>query len=145
MKTTEIKLRKLLRKIFGGISFTAMAFVFQSCYGTIPEEIEDVKLTGTVKSKTTSLPIEGIIVTVNSEGYYRGITDKDGKFDFYAGVPMQDVYSDRENITGTRDKVTVQFLDVDGMDNGLFADKTIIVSTANKNEININIELEEKQ
>ena len=34
MKKIELKSRNLLRTIFGGISFTAMAFVFQACYGT---------------------------------------------------------------------------------------------------------------
>lgn len=34
---------KLLRKIFGGLSLTAVMFVFQACYGTMPaSEMVDV-------------------------------------------------------------------------------------------------------
>ena len=86
MKKIELKSRQLLRKIFNGISLTAVAFIFQACYGVGPDCYSDVRLTGTVTSKTTNLPIQGIKVTVNDESHNIGITDENGKFDFYAGV-----------------------------------------------------------
>jgi len=144
MKNLELKMRNLMRAIFGGVSLTAMAFVFQACYGTGPDDYEDVKFTGTVRSSTTNLPIEGVIVTVNNEGHYKGITDKDGKFDFYADVPYRAVYG-KDDTRCTPDKVMVQFLDVDGNKNGMFADTTLFVNTVNKKEIIIDLQLTEMQ
>ena len=135
MKKIELKSRKLLRKVFNGISLTAVAFIFQACYGPGPDMSYDVKFTGTVTAKTTSLPIKGIKVTANDDGYNFGITDEDGKFDFYLQVPKDDCsYS-----------VIVNFLDIDGIENGYFDDKTITVRPACKDEVIINVELEEKQ
>jgi len=37
MRKIELKSRKLLRIIFGSLSLTAMAFVFQACYGPPPD------------------------------------------------------------------------------------------------------------
>lgn len=139
----NLKLRKWLRNIFGGISITAAAFVFQACYGPLPDESKDVKLTGTVKSKNTNVPIKGIKVTVNDEEYYYGITDKDGKFDFYASFPGRNYsYQDKDY---AYDRVSVHFRDIDGVENGLFADTTIFINPVNKNEIIISIEMQEKQ
>jgi len=146
MKNIELKYRKLLRKIFGGISFTAVAFVFQACYGPGPDPFYDVKLTGTVKSKTTNLPIKGIQVTVNENGRFGyGITNENGEFDFYASVPNQEDYYivDSVRIIYKPDSVSVHFLDVDGIQNGLFKEKTIIINPAYKNEVKIDVELEE--
>ena len=152
MKKIELKYRKLLRKIFGGVSLTAMAFVFQACYGVYHDEFYDVRLTGTVKSKTTNAPIKGIKITVN-EGvnnemsYNYGFTNEKGEFDFYASVPSEDYYNikDSVHIIYTPDSVRVQFLDVDGIENDLFEDKTIIIDPAHRNEVKIFVELEEKQ
>ena len=143
MKKIELKSRKLLRTIFGSVSLTAMAFVFQACYGTGPDPYYDVKMTGTVKSKTTNLPIKGIKVTVNNE-YNHGITDENGKFDFYASVPRDD-FDDYYYSDSPSDSVRVNFLDVDGIKNGKFKDTTIIINPANKDEVRIHIELEEKE
>ena len=41
MKKIELKSRHLLRNMFKCLSFTAMAFVFQACYGMPPEEIDN--------------------------------------------------------------------------------------------------------
>ena len=142
MKKIELKSRKLLRAIFGGISLTAIAFIFQACYGPGPDMFYDVKLTGTVKSKTTNLPVKGIKITVNNVLNY-GITDEDGKFNFYAQVPDTDYYS--EGLRYTPDSVRVHFLDIDGVENGLFSDTTIIINPAHKKEVMVNIEIEEKQ
>jgi len=92
MKKIELNLRKLLRIVFGSLSLTAVAFIFQACYGMDRDDFYDVKLTGMVKSKTTNQPIQGIKVLVNAGGYNYGITDENGKFDFYASVPNYDMY-----------------------------------------------------
>ena len=134
MKKIELKSRKLLRKIFGGISLTAAAFIFQACYGTIHDMNYDVKLTGTVKSKDTALPIKGIKVSVN-DGLNYGYTGEDGKFDFYANIP---------NWNYSKESINIHFLDIDGIENGHFSDKTIGIESANSNEVKINVELDEK-
>ena len=141
MKKVELKTRKLLRKIFGGISLTAMVFIFQACYGMPPDRHDDVKLTGTVTSKTTNLPISGIKISVN-EGYNYGFTDENGNFNFYAGVPNWNY--ERDGVKYTPDKLNISFLDVDGAANGNFADTTIIVNRAHQNELIVNVELREK-
>ena len=142
MRKVELKSRKLLRKIFGGISLTAMAFIFQACYGPRDAGLHDVKLTGTVVSKTSSLPINGIKITVN-EGYNYGFTDENGKFDFYASVPDRDY--DKDGVRYTQDKLNINFLDIDGVQNGHFADTTIIIDPARKSEVKIEVELREIQ
>jgi len=139
MRKIELKSRQLLRKIFGCISLTAVAFVFQACYGPEPDPKTDVKLSFTVKSKTTNLPVYGIQVIVN-EGICSGITDENGHFNFYTSVPN---YGD--NVSYTPDGLKVQFLDIDGIENGLFADKTVVVYPTHKDEIQVDVELEEKQ
>ena len=151
MKTLKLKYRKLLRTIFGCVSFTAVAFVFQACYGTGPDDFYDIKLTGTVRSKSTNLPIKGIKVLVGvhaySERYTFGMTNENGEFDFYASVPSRDIYDyrDTSNIAiSTPDSVRVHFLDIDSTENGWFADKTIIINPAYKNEVKIHVELDEK-
>jgi len=142
MKKLELKSRKILRKILGGISLTAVAFIFQACYGPDNGRLSDVKLTGSVTSKTTNMPINGIKISVN-EGYNYGFTDENGKFDFYAGIP--DWNYEKDGVYYTPGSVKVHFLDIDGIENGNFADTTIVVSRKNLNEVIINVELREKQ
>ena len=142
MKMIELKTRKMLRKIFGGISLTAMAFVFQACYG-MPNDYSDyVRFIGTVKSNTTLLPIEGIKVIVNNDGYNFGITNEDGKFDFYSTVPNQTFSKNRKNAS---EEISVQFSDIDGAQNGNFADTTVIVIPDRLNTIVIYLEMREIQ
>lgn len=131
MKKLELKSRKLLRTLFGCFSFTAIAFIFQACYGTPEDDFCDIKLTGTVTSKTTNAPISGIKITVH-KGVNYGITDKNGNFNFYASV------------SNWHDSASVNFLDIDGNENGLFADTTIVVKHAKKDELIIHMELTEK-
>jgi len=141
MNKIELKSRKLLRKIFNGFSLTAAAFVFQACYGMPLDDFYDVKLTGTVTSKTTNLPIKGIKVSVD-KGVNYGFTDKNGKFGFYASVPNWDF--ERDGVQYTTDKVNIHFLDIDGIENGHFEDKTIIIDPAHNDEVKISVELDEK-
>ena len=140
MKRIEFKLRKSLRKIFNGISLTAVAFTFQACYGMEPPPSYcDVKITGIVTSKSTNLPIKGIKIAVN-EGINFGFTDENGKFDFYASVD-KGYYC--ENCTSNKAKI--HFLDVDGTENGHFSDKTIDTNLKCNDEVKINVELDEVQ
>ncbi|MDR2979305.1 MAG: carboxypeptidase-like regulatory domain-containing protein [Bacteroidales bacterium] len=142
MKKIELKTRKWLRTLFGCVSLTAVAFVFQACYGTGPDESFDVKLTGMVTSKSTNLPVKGITVTVN-EGINYGITDEDGNFDFYASIKPFDYYKD--SVHYTPDSVRINFLDTDGVENGFFVDTMIIINPVSQDEAKIFMELEEKQ
>jgi len=148
MKKIELMMRKSLRNIFNCISLTAVAFVFQACYGPGPDCYEDIKFTGTVISKTTNLPVKGIRVTVNDNKYNVGITDEKGNFDFYAGVDMCSYsYYNSDNVFIQNDptKVKINFFDIDGVENGCFADSTIIINPVGKNKVSINVELEEKK
>ena len=126
MKTIELKSRKLLRKCFNCFSLTAVAFIFQACYGMEPPCDCDVRFTGTVTSKTTNLPIKGIKVAVDK--YHYAFTDENGKFDFYSGCLWDNRTSD----------VNVQFIDVDGIEDGPFAEHTISVKHDCKDEMKIN-------
>jgi len=145
MKKIELKSRKLLRTLFSCLSFTAVAFVFQACYGVDPNYFYDVKFTGSVKSKTAKLPIKGIKISIN-DGINYGFTDDNGNFIFYATIPdWEHYYSDKDSMFYAPDSVRVHFLDIDGVENGEFVDKTIIINPAHKDEVRITVELEEKK
>jgi hypothetical protein len=139
MKTIELKTRKLLRKIFGSITLAGVAFVFQACYGIEPDGREsdcsfDTRLSGTVLSKTTNLPIKGIRVFIDGSANY-GITDENGQFDFYAYIRMCEV---------SPDNVSVMFVDIDGEENGSFVGKNYNIDVIEQDMVKINVELEEK-
>jgi len=148
MKKIELKSRQLLRTLFGCLSFTAVAFVFQACYGTGPDPYYDIRMTGVVKSKSTNVPIRGIKVMVsggdNVNNYNYAFTDHKGNFDFYASVPNYRWWEGDEK-SYPPDSVKVQFLDIDGVKNGNFEDKTIFIDPGHKDEVKINILLENKQ
>jgi hypothetical protein len=142
MKKIELKSRQLLRAIFGSFSVTAMAFIFQACYGMAPDKINDVRFSGTVKSKGTKQPVKGIKVAVNDEHNF-GFTDEKGAFDFYAYVPYRSYGKDSTRYAA--DSVTVRFLDVDGAENGHFTDTAININPTYEDQIIVNMELEEKE
>ena len=145
MKKIELKYRKLLRAIFGCISLTAVAFVFQACYGVYENRLYEIKLTGTVVSKTTHLPIKGVKITVNAEKFGTGMTDEKGRFDFYASVPDGAYYYTYiDDVPYKADSVRVYFADIDSVANGNFKDKTVIINPAHKDEVKILVELENK-
>ena len=138
MSKLELKTRKLLRRIFGGIGATAVAFIFQACYGGMfpeppPPNGYDVKVTGTVKSKTTNLPVKGIKVKNSNSSNSRenGITDENGKFSFY--------------IFGTgQTNFRLSFADIDGSENGCFADTIVVVDNLIRgDDIEVDVELSE--
>jgi len=149
MKKIELKLRKTLRFLFGCFSFTAIAFIFQACYGPRSDCFYSIKVTGKVTSKSTNKPIQGIKVKVSSNRDY-GITDKNGNFSLYAEIPECAYYyeneEEREELQKLKQgQVFVYFTDIDGAENGHFADTAIIVEPARKDELKINIKLVEKQ
>jgi hypothetical protein len=148
MKKIELKSRKLLRTLFGCLSFTAVAFVFQACYGSQPA-FYDIRMTGVVKAKDTNAPIKGIQVFVKCgdyvDNYNYAFTDKKGKFDFYASVPNYGWWDEASSYYYPPDSVIVQFLDIDGIENGSFADKTIFIDPGHKDEVKMNVLLENKQ
>ena len=132
MKKIESKARKFLREIFKGASFTAMAFVFQACYGPLPDDQRcEVIFTGMVVSKSTSLPVEGIKVIVG-DGIVSGFTDKDGKYSLYSAFP-------RSSENGT--SVIVSFQDSDGLANGHFEDTTVSVQCRCNEKATADVEL----
>ena len=136
MRKIELKSRKSWRKILGVVSFIAIVFIFSGAECE-SDPFYDVRLTGTVKLKSTNIPIEWIRVIVN-EGFVYGFTDKKGKFDFYASIPKDTYY--QNSVRYSLDSVRVLFLD----DDGKFIDKTMIVNPIGKNEVIIHAELEEK-
>jgi hypothetical protein len=140
MKKIELKSRKLLRAIFGGFSLTAIAFIFQACYGPAQDDIFDLKLSGTVMSKTTNIPIEGIKVTVNDVLNY-GTTDKDGKFDFHAAISRGGYYDG--DTYYTPDSVRIHFCDTDEVKNGSFSDTTIVIGDFRSRVVKMNVQMEE--
>ena len=140
MKKLELKSRKLLRTIFGGLSLTAVAFIFQACYGMPRDFGYDIKVSGTVKSKTTNLPIKGIKVGQLNDPSY-AITDEEGNFSFYTYISDRRYMNDS---TYNPDSIPILFLDIDSVENGYFADKTVIIKPDHNDEIKINVELEEK-
>ena len=133
MKTLGLKSRMLLRRIFQGASLTAIAFVFQACYGMGPDCEYDVKLSGTVVSEVTNEPIAGIKVSTN-DGLNYAFTDENGRFVFFSTA----------NDCIPEDKV-VRFADVDGNQNGSFIDREMVINPARRNEVRMNISLQEIQ
>ena len=126
MKKTELKSGKLWLKVLGCIGLVAVVLSFCQC--GLDLSGYNVRITGTVKSEINDKPIEGIQVTVSGA---KGLTDKKGKFDFYADV------NDKS--------VRVDFSDIDGAQNGRFEDKTMYIEPAHKDEVKINVKLEAKE
>lgn len=108
-KLTDKK-RKILRRIYGALSFTTALFVFQACYGTPQDFGYDFFIQGIVKSKTTNQPVPGIKVSVITEPQYE-TTDATGLYKFY--VPLFGNY-------------TVRFEDIDLNLNGSFQTKDTV-------------------
>lgn len=110
-KITEKK-RKILRAIYGTLSFSTALFVFQACYGTPEDFGMDVTIKGYVKSKVTNQAIPGIKVSLENHPQYE-ITNNEGMFMFYAS--MDSSYK-------------VKFEDIDSTQNGIFLSKDTIVN-----------------
>lgn len=123
----SINTRKILRKIYGALSFSTALFVFQACYGTMQDLYTDVVVEGIVKSRVTNLPIKGIKVFVDTL-LNRKITDSTGKFSIYALA---------------KEKYYIKAMDIDSTENGLYIDKDTTIFT-NNSSINVEILLDEK-
>jgi len=116
-----------IRKIVGGLSLTSAMFVFQACYGTPQDFGLDLLIEGQVKAKASGLPIKGIKVSVADNMQYE-ITDEEGKFSFYT-----------EMLEG----LTLQFQDIDSIQNGLYFDKDTVLNELSE-KVFLDITLEEK-
>lgn len=83
MKIKNEKLRRAFRWAFGAFSVTAVAFVFQACYGPAPHEVlGDVKVEGKVMSAKTQEPINQIKVSVTDQPQYVE-TNENGSFELF--------------------------------------------------------------
>jgi len=143
MKKLKLKSKKLLWTFFCCISLIVVTFVFKGCYmlGTDGDYLH-VRLMGTVESKITGLPIKEIKISVNTGYYNYGLTDENGIFDFYAEVSR---LSSRGYDFYKVDTIKINFLDIDSINNGYFADTTIIISHTRISELEIFMKMEEKQ
>ncbi|MCK7537136.1 MAG: carboxypeptidase-like regulatory domain-containing protein [Marinilabiliales bacterium] len=102
------------KKIAGGLSFTTALFVFQACYGTPQDFGADAYIEGIVKSKTTGLPVKGILVSIPE--YQQNLyTDANGFFSLYT-VPDE--------------SCRIRFEDTDAELNGLFQSKDTLLSVS---------------
>lgn len=110
-KSISDKKRKILRTIFGALSLSTVAFVFQACYGTPEDFGMDVCITGCVKSKDTNLPIKGIRVSIENQPQYE-VTNEEGMFTIYSA--KDSVYK-------------LAFEDVDLEQNGSFIPKETVL------------------
>jgi hypothetical protein len=111
-KLTDKK-RKILRKIYGALSFTTALFVFQACYGTPQDFGMEVSIRGYVKSRTTDNSIPGIKVTVNNEPQYE-VTGNTGIFAIGASPASE---------------YKLKFEDIDSVKNGTYLPKDTILKT----------------
>ncbi len=119
-----------IRGMIKGMSFTTALFIFQCCYGMPQDMQDDLLLEGSVTSKTTGLPIEGIKVNVKETGQSQ-TTNSEGKFSLYA--PWME-------------SMTLQFQDVDGNENGFYADSDTVLTDLipDSEPLTVDITLEEK-
>ena len=145
MRQIKLKLGQFLQTIFGGLCLIMAFFVFQAC-GLGADADDYVTLTGEVRSKTTNLPIEGIKIAVSRNGYYKlyGFTDQNGKFDYYTGNPRM-AYEFEDKVVIKADSVKVEFIDIDGAENGSFSDTTIFINTTGMAEVKMFVKMKEKQ
>ena len=89
MKSPFLSHRRILRCIFATLSGSAVAFIFQACYGTPRDLVRDLQITGTVLSASTGQPLGGI--TVEAKGISSATTtEADGSYTLY--VPLMDEY-----------------------------------------------------
>lgn len=116
-----------LRRIIGGLSFTSALFIFQACYGTPQDLVQDLLIQGQVKSSTAGTPIQGIRVFVENSIQYTH-TDEKGRFSFYS-----EYY----------DPIKISFRDVDAIQNGSFQDKDTVVTHV-EDDIFLQILMEEQ-
>ncbi|MFN8207885.1 MAG: hypothetical protein U0T82_10830 [Bacteroidales bacterium] len=119
--------RKILRRIYGALSFSTALFVFQACYGT-PDDyyFRNTLIEGKVSSAVTDLPIEGIRITVENQPWVEELTNPDGQFGVYVEFATE---------------IRLKFEDIDSIQRGEFLplDTLIHVKT---DPVSINIKLD---
>lgn len=119
--------RNWARGIFGGLSFTSALFVFQACYGMPQDMMDDLLVEGKVISRITGQPIQDIMVSVEENGQFVH-TNGMGEFAFY---------------TELREKMTLQFKDVDAAANGTFTSRdTVLKNLSDRVYVEITLENE---
>ena len=103
------------KKILGTILGILGIGTLTSCYGMPEDGFYTYSCTVKGKINGTEQPIEGILVNVkDSEGYeYKDKTNSEGK------ISLSDIFEG---------KCTITFTDVDGAENGSFAEKTSNIS-----------------
>jgi hypothetical protein len=125
-KLTDKK-RKILRRIYGALSLSSALFVFQACYGTPHDMIRDVFIQGSVKSKATNLPIQGIKVSIENQPEF-ALTDSIGKFKMYASRAAE---------------YKIKFQDIDSIINGNYLPKDTVLKIVDDLTF-LNISLDDK-
>ena len=111
MNKLRQKKQQILRFLFGSFSATALMFTFQACYG-MPSETYWYPMEGTVISESTQEPIPDIKVICERNGFMVNdavSTDAEGRF-------IIDLNKDE------LDSVNIHLKDVDGEENGQYAD-----------------------
>lgn len=93
MKTVAEKCRRALKWCFGAFSITAVAFVFQACYGPAPAPDERAyHAEGRVLSSQTKAPLKGIKVTMKNQSFEYE-TDENGYFFMISDINSDDRYT----------------------------------------------------
>ena len=106
MKKFSEKTRKLLRAIYMGLGASAVALMFQACYGMpLPEGLH---LRGQVLSEGEEEAINGIHISWKDNETFFTTSSSDGCFSLY--ISEEEFYSSPTK--------TVVFKDLDGNDNG---------------------------
>ena len=129
MKNDTTLLRRIFRKIIGGISLGSALFVFQACYG-IPNDEIGLTVKGIVTSESSKEPIMGIKVELDIEEQspQYTYTDVNGYFGFYLPRISQ---------------TNLSFTDVDSIENGSYVRKDTLVELPKYGVIHLDIELQE--
>lgn len=128
MNKLQEKKRKILRWIYATFCLGSVVFIFQACYGMPKDFGKDIKIIGTVKSKSTNQPIKGIKVVNERSSVYEK-TDSNGNFSMY--------------VSGGNSEISLSFIDIDSIDNSSFLRKDTIVAIGNKELIELDIYMED--
>ena len=127
-KLTNIK-RKIIRYFCTGICLSAVAFVFQACYGHPHDDYldADVVIKGRVTGDSADTPLPNVAVSIKGRRL-ADTTDANGLFSIY--VLRQDMYN-------------MRFESIEADSIGSFLPKDTIIYDDNvRNEIFLNIRLD---
>ena len=82
-KLSETK-RKIIRYFCTGICLTSAAFVFQACYGPMPDDKQEVIISGRVTT-STNMPVPNVSIwskSANAQLQFETVTEDNGYFEF---------------------------------------------------------------